>query len=110
MAYSLCVCFSRTRYTLPTSPLPSRRTLWKLDGPTSRLRTRIDELEYVRRKAARGEPASPPSLREREAPPAGDGGARRAEDERSGERPFGADEDAICGVERERVGESCCDA
>lgn len=42
IAYSLCVCFSLTRYTLPTSPLPSMRTFWKLEGPTSRSRTLIE--------------------------------------------------------------------
>lgn len=35
MAKSLLVFFSRTRYTFPTSPLPSILILWKLAGPTS---------------------------------------------------------------------------
>lgn len=35
MANSLPVFFSRTRYTFPTSPLPSILILWKLPGPTS---------------------------------------------------------------------------
>ena len=69
----------------------------------------------MRRKAARGEPASPPLLSDRDAPPDGDGGARWADDVRCGDLPPGSDAEAMCGVERERVGESCdacetCDA
>lgn len=37
IAYSLSLFFSLTRYTLPTSPLPSILILEKLDGPTSTL-------------------------------------------------------------------------
>jgi len=51
IAYSLSLFFSLTRYTLPTSPLPSILILEKLDGPTSTWRTLIELLEYVLRKA-----------------------------------------------------------
>lgn len=37
IAYSLSLFFSLTRYTLPTSPLPSILIFEKLDGPTSTL-------------------------------------------------------------------------
>lgn len=45
IANNFLLCFSLTRYTLPTSPLPKSRIFWNDDGPTSRLRTRIDEDE-----------------------------------------------------------------
>lgn len=59
IAKSFSVFFSRTRYTLPTSPLPRSLILWKLLGPISMLRTRIELDEYVRRNAVRGEPPGP---------------------------------------------------
>ena len=42
IANNFSVFFSRTRYTLPTSPLPSNLILWKLLGPISTLLTRIE--------------------------------------------------------------------
>lgn len=35
MAYKWSVFFSLTRYTFPTSPLPSNLIFWNEDGPTS---------------------------------------------------------------------------
>ena len=47
MAYSRLLFFSRTRYTLPTSPLPISLILSKLDGPTSTFRTLMEFELYV---------------------------------------------------------------
>lgn len=78
---------------MPTSPLPNNLILWKEEGPISGARTRIEEEEYVRRKAVRG--PIPPALREGE-----EGGAR--EEEELGEGDGGG---AMEGEERERAGE-----
>jgi hypothetical protein len=51
IAYSRLDFFSRTKYTLPTSPLPINLILSKLPGPTSTLRTLIELELYVRRNA-----------------------------------------------------------
>lgn len=51
MAYNLPDFFSRTRYTLPTSPLPINLILSKLPGPTSTLRTLMEFELYVLLKA-----------------------------------------------------------
>lgn len=44
IAYNRADFFSRTRYTLPTSPFPINLILSKLPGPTSTFRT-LMELE-----------------------------------------------------------------
>lgn len=51
MAYNRLDFFSRTRYTLPTSPFPINLILSKLPGPTSTFRTLIELELYVLRKA-----------------------------------------------------------
>lgn len=51
MAYSRLDFFSRTRYTLPTSPFPISLILSKLPGPTSTFRTLIELELYVLLKA-----------------------------------------------------------
>jgi hypothetical protein len=51
MAYNRLDFFSRTKYTLPTSPFPINLILSKLPGPTSTLRTLIELELYVRRNA-----------------------------------------------------------
>jgi hypothetical protein len=51
IAYNLLDFFSRTKYTLPTSPLPISLILSKLPGPTSTLRTLIEFELYVLRNA-----------------------------------------------------------
>lgn len=51
MAYNRLLFFSRTKYTFPTSPLPSSLILSKLPGPTSTFRTLIEFELYVRRNA-----------------------------------------------------------
>jgi len=52
IAYRRFDFFSLTRYTFPTSPLPSNFIFSKLEGPTSTLRTLIELEEYVRRNGA----------------------------------------------------------
>lgn len=47
MAYSLLDFFSRTKYTLPTSPFPINLILSKLPGPTSTFLTLIEFELYV---------------------------------------------------------------
>lgn len=75
IANNLSVFFSFTRYTLPTSPLPSSLILLNDDGPTSTCRTRIDDDEYVRRKPCLGDPAKPLPLLRDPVDNAGEGGA-----------------------------------
>lgn len=55
IAYSLSVFFSLTRYTFPTSPLPSSLIFTKLAGPTSTFLILIEFDEYVRLNACRGD-------------------------------------------------------
>lgn len=99
IANSLSVFFSRTRYTLPTSPLPKSLTLWKLFGPISTLRTRIEDDEYVRRKAARGGSLEMVTGRV--------GGSWSLDAERVGRNSAGMEGDGgMEGTERDRAGDA----
>lgn len=99
IANSLSVFFSRTRYTLPTSPFPSSLTLWKLLGPTSALRFLIELDEYVRRNGARGDPPD-------DAPVDGFGDGGESVDDDGPPRCGDADGDfGIEGDDRERDGD-----